>query len=150
MQELHLTFTQGRWQYENWGYPVAQSAGTGVELWAWMKADDRLGSNMSKYFRRVFYSYSVYSIELNWRSLTNTLSGLFCASLNFIDDTLTSQPELSFRPEGANNSYYHTMQDLVELRYGNLPHENVCTENLTPWIKLLPCKSKVCSFPKAA
>ncbi|CAO3669246.1 unnamed protein product [Umbelopsis vinacea] len=122
VQELHLTFTQGRWQYENWGYPVAQSAGTGVELWAWMKADD--------------------SIELNWRSLTNTLSGLFCASLNFIDDTLTSQPELSFRPEGANNSYYHTMQDRVELRYGNLPHENVCTENLTPWIKLLPCKSK--------
>ncbi|GAB5593972.1 Subunit of the glycosylphosphatidylinositol transamidase complex-like protein [Umbelopsis nana] len=124
VQELHLTFTQGRWQYENWGYPVAQSAGTGVELWAWMKGDD--------------------SIDLNWRSLTNTLSGLFCASLNFIDDTLTSQPELSFRPEGTNNSYYHakSMRDRVELRYGNLPHENVCTENLTPWIKLLPCKSK--------
>ncbi|CAG8852192.1 401_t:CDS:2, partial [Racocetra persica] len=29
----------------------------------------------------------------------------------------------------------------AELRYGSLPHENVCTENLTPWIKLLPCKS---------
>jgi phosphatidylinositol glycan class T len=41
VQELHLTFTQGRWQYEDWGYPVAQSAGTGVELWAWMKSDDR-------------------------------------------------------------------------------------------------------------
>ncbi|KAJ2964457.1 hypothetical protein NQZ79_g692 [Umbelopsis isabellina] len=124
VQELHLTFTQGRWQYEEWGYPVAQSAGTGVELWAWMKADA--------------------NIETNWRSLTNTLSGLFCASLNFIDDTLTSQPELSFRPEGSNNSYYHNqhMNEGVELRYGHLPHENVCTENLTPWLKLLPCKSK--------
>ncbi|KAH8552155.1 GPI transamidase component PIG-T [Umbelopsis sp. PMI_123] len=124
VQELHLTFTQGRWQYEDWGYPAAQSAGTGVELWAWMKADD--------------------SIENNWRALTNTLSGLFCASLNFIDDTLTSQPELSFRPEGAKNSYNHNekMREGVEIRYGILPHENVCTENLTPWIKLLPCKSK--------
>ncbi|KAI8577591.1 hypothetical protein K450DRAFT_251553 [Umbelopsis ramanniana AG] len=124
VQELHLTFTQGRWQYEDWGYPVAQSAGTGVELWAWMKLDD--------------------SIESNWRSLTNTLSGLFCASLNFIDGTLTSQPELSFRPEGAKNSYNHDerMREGAEVRYGILPHENVCTENLTPWIKLLPCKSK--------
>ncbi|KAM3578826.1 Subunit of the glycosylphosphatidylinositol transamidase complex-like protein [Umbelopsis sp. WA50703] len=124
VQELHLTFTQGRWQYEEWGYPVSQSAGTGVELWAWMKGDT--------------------TIETNWRSLTNTLSGLFCASLNFIDDTLTSQPELSFRPEGHNNSYYHNrhMNEGVELRYGHLPHENVCTENLTPWLKLLPCKSK--------
>lgn len=89
-----------------------------------------------------------HSIETNWRSLTNTLSGLFCASLNFIDDTLTSQPELSFRPEGSNNSYYHNqhMNEGVELRYGHLPHENVCTENLTPWLKLLPCKSKVSSL----
>ncbi|CAG8809000.1 11174_t:CDS:2, partial [Dentiscutata erythropus] len=32
--------------------------------------------------------------------------------------------------------------DNAELRSGSLPHENVCTENLTPWIKLLPCKSR--------
>jgi hypothetical protein len=28
------------------------------------------------------------------------------------------------------------------LRYGTLPRENVCTENLTPWLKLLPCRSQ--------
>ena len=27
-------------------------------------------------------------------------------------------------------------------RYGTLPGENVCTENLTPWKKLLPCQDK--------
>lgn len=27
-------------------------------------------------------------------------------------------------------------------RYANLPHEIVCTENLTPWKKLLPCDSR--------
>lgn len=30
------------------------------------------------------------------------------------------------------------------LRYATLPREIVCTENLTPWKKLLPCGSKVC------
>jgi len=29
------------------------------------------------------------------------------------------------------------------MRYGSLSHEGVCTENLTPWIKLLPCQSKM-------
>ena len=28
------------------------------------------------------------------------------------------------------------------LRYGILPRENLCTENLTPWKKLLPCKNR--------
>ncbi|XP_071918470.1 uncharacterized protein [Coffea arabica] len=28
------------------------------------------------------------------------------------------------------------------LKYGTLPREAVCTENLTPWLKLLPCRDK--------
>ncbi|CAG8593041.1 23389_t:CDS:10 [Dentiscutata erythropus] len=119
VRELHLTFTQGRWNYEDWGYPSVSSAGTGVELWAWLWKDGKL--------------------DKNWKSLTNALAGLFCASLNFIDDTITVQPKLSFRPEGSFNATELT--ERAELRYGSLPHENVCTENLTPWIKLLPCKS---------
>ena len=30
----------------------------------------------------------------------------------------------------------------LELLHGMLPHEVVCTENLTPFLKLLPCKGK--------
>ncbi|CAG8469042.1 11666_t:CDS:10 [Ambispora gerdemannii] len=118
-RELHLTFTQGRWEYEKWGYPLSFSAGTGVELWAWLWKNEKLDDN--------------------WKSLTNALAGLFCASLNFIDETKTVQPQLSFRPEGPHNDT--ELFDSAELRSGSLPHENVCTENLTPWIKLLPCKS---------
>lgn len=33
------------------------------------------------------------------------------------------------------------------LRYATLPREIVCTENLTPWKKLLPCGSKVIGIP---
>jgi phosphatidylinositol glycan class T len=37
VNEVHLSFTQGRWNYEEWDYPPILSVGTGVELWAWMK-----------------------------------------------------------------------------------------------------------------
>jgi phosphatidylinositol glycan class T len=32
--------------------------------------------------------------------------------------------------------------DNLQLLHGVLPHEVVCTENLTPFLKLLPCKGK--------
>ncbi|PPR98637.1 hypothetical protein GOBAR_AA22030 [Gossypium barbadense] len=41
-----------------------------------------------------------------------------------------STPEWSFPPASGN------------VRYGTLPCEAVCTENLTPWLKLLPCRDK--------
>lgn len=74
-----------------------------------------------------------------WLTLTNALSGLFCASLNFIDSTRTIRPVMSFEPEG------HHSEDSLErlhLLHGTLPREVVCTENLTPFVKLLPCKGK--------
>lgn len=74
-----------------------------------------------------------------WLTLTNALSGLFCASLNFIDSTRTTRPVMSFQPsEGHANS---TLENL-HLLHGTLPREVVCTENLTPFLKLLPCKGK--------
>ncbi|KAI8984284.1 GPI transamidase component PIG-T [Mycotypha africana] len=117
--DMHLSFTQGRWNYEEWGYPPSISASTGVEMWAWMR--DNSHENVDK----------------QWKLLTNTLSGLFCASLNFIDETITTQPKLSFQSNGDVEE-----ESGAQLRYGALPQENVCTENLTPWLKLLPCKSK--------
>jgi phosphatidylinositol glycan class T len=70
--------------------------------------------------------------------LTNSLSGLFCASLNFIDSTRTSRPAISFDPVGENMS----PNSALHLLHGTLPGEVVCTENLTPFLKLLPCKGK--------
>ena len=69
----------------------------------------------------------------------NALSGLFCASLNFIDATRTLCPEMSFEPEG---DYPSAQNPKLHLLYGSLPHEVVCTENLTPFLKQLPCKGK--------
>ncbi|KAL1646138.1 Subunit of the glycosylphosphatidylinositol transamidase complex-like protein [Didymella pomorum] len=121
-QELHLRFSVGRWDAENWGqrpHQGSREGGTGVELWAWIEADTE------------------EQASARWLTLTNALSGLFCASLNFIDATKTIRPVMAFSPEGD-----HRNAPNLHLLHGTLPHEVVCTENLTPFLKLLPCKGK--------
>jgi phosphatidylinositol glycan class T len=123
-RELHLKFSLGRWDAERWGAQIwdgKTGGGTGVELWAWVEADDDTGA------------------DKRWTTLTNALSGLFCASLNFIDSTRTIRPVMSFQPDG-----HHSPETLerLHLLHGSLPREPVCTENLTPFLKLLPCKGR--------
>jgi hypothetical protein len=70
-RELHLKFTLGRWDSSRWGAQIwdgKTAGGTGVELWAWVEAEDDA------------------SADARWTTLNNALSGLFCASLNFIDN----------------------------------------------------------------
>lgn len=91
MHELHVSLTSGLWRYERWGYPVVDAA-PGAEVWAWFKPD-------------------TVNIEENWKLLSNSLSGLLCASFNFVDNSNTVSPEFSFRPRGVmdwqtlNNTY---------------------------------------------
>ncbi|XVF21368.1 hypothetical protein REPUB_Repub12eG0084400 [Reevesia pubescens] len=116
VKEMELSFTQGRWNYESWGgfdpIPSSNAKPPGVELWA-------------------VFDVPQHQIDASWKNLTHTLSGLFCASINFLESATTySAPEWGFPPASGN------------LRYGTLPREAVCTENLTPWLKLLPCRDK--------
>ncbi|KUI53628.1 GPI transamidase component GPI16 [Cytospora mali] len=123
-KELHLRFSLGRWDAESWGvrpWAGTKEGGTGVELWAWLDADTE------------------EEADRKWLTLTNALSGFFCASLNFIDATRTTRPVMSFQLEGDHSDA--TMSNL-HLLHGTLPREVVCTENLTPFLKLLPCKGK--------
>lgn len=122
-KELHLRFTTGRWDAETWGarpWNGTREGGTGVELWAWIDASTEEEA-MHK-----------------WLLLNQGLSGLFCASLNFVDETRTTKPVLSFQPSGT----HPTQNTSLHLLHGVLPGEVVCTENLTPFLKLLPCKGK--------
>ncbi|KAF9263700.1 GPI transamidase component GPI16 [Marasmius fiardii PR-910] len=117
--ELHLTLNAGKWNYDSWGVPDELGVGTGAELWAWM-AD---GGSMS--------------VDHRWQDLRNALAGLFCASLGSLDEQRTTSPKLAFPPEGA-------LPDLglpYQIRHASHASEHVCTENLTPFLKLLPCKS---------
>ncbi|WPG98569.1 Hypothetical protein R9X50_00136100 [Acrodontium crateriforme] len=122
-KELHLRFARGRWDDESWGTRPRggrREGGTGVEIWAWVERGQEPDL-----------------LQERWSGLVNSLSGLFCASLNFIDGAKTSSPVVSFEPEGT-----HLNLDNLDLLHGTLPNEVVCTENLTPFLKLLPCKGK--------
>ena len=46
---------------------------------------------------------------------------------------------MTFEPAGNPLS---NPQENLHLLHGTLPREVVCTENLTPFLKLLPCKGK--------
>ncbi|KAB1210180.1 GPI transamidase component PIG-T [Morella rubra] len=116
VKEMELSFTQGRWNYERWGGfdPISSKNAKppGVELWA-------------------VFDVPQNQVDVYWKNLTHSLSGLFCASINFLESSTTySAPQWSFHPSSGS------------LRYGTLPREAVCTENLTPWLKLLPCRDK--------
>lgn len=120
VQELHISLTGGLWKHEFWGYPIID-APPGAESWVWFK-------------------HGTSDIDQKWKELNGALSGLLCASLNFIDGSNSMSPELSFRPTGV-----HDIEKPLNsscLRYATLPREIVCTENLTPWKKLLPCDSQ--------
>lgn len=49
---------------------------------------------------------TLLSVDGTWKELTNVLSGIFCASLNFIDSTNTVQPSASFKPLGIGNGIF--------------------------------------------
>ena len=78
-----------------------------------------------------------HSVDDRWQGLRNALAGLFCASLGSMDEQRTTAPVLAFTPEGLLPNWTRPHQ----LRHASLPSEHVCTENLTPFLKLLPCKS---------
>lgn len=120
VRELHLSLTQGLWRHRKWGYPIVD-APPGAQLWVWFNPTSE-------------------NLDQTWRDLVNALSGLVCASLNFIDSTNTVSPELSYRPQGLAEEWYAGNSSYM--RYAALPRENVCTENLTPWKKLLPCDTQ--------
>ncbi|KAJ6579111.1 Gpi16 subunit GPI transamidase component [Mycena vulgaris] len=118
--ELHLTLNAGKWNYDLWGYPEEPDVGTGAELWAWMGEG------------------GIATVDERWRGLRNALAGLFCASLGSLDELRTTSPSLSFAPQGGLPEWSGVPH---AIRHASLPSENVCTENLTPFLKLLPCKS---------
>ncbi|RWS07996.1 GPI transamidase component PIG-T-like protein [Dinothrombium tinctorium] len=119
VQEMHFSLAKGFWKNSAWGYN-ARDAPNGAEL-------------------TVYFQSFQDNPQKAWRDVTSVLSGHFCASLNFIDKAATVQPVYSFKPEGVlqNGSMRNDL-----LFYAALPHEALCTENLTPWKKLLPCFDK--------
>ncbi|CAD1811681.1 Gpi16 subunit, GPI transamidase component family protein [Candida parapsilosis] len=125
-RELSLRFTQGWWDAQSWGklpYDGSFSGGTGVEVLALIEAP------------------SIDVARKHWSRLTKNLSGFFCASLNFIDKDITTFPKYAIQDSNIGNYKPEAGNKLYLLRAA-LPSEPVCTENLTPFLKLLPTGGK--------
>ncbi|CCE61613.1 hypothetical protein TPHA_0A05390 [Tetrapisispora phaffii CBS 4417] len=125
VRELHIRFTRGFWDADSWGripYDGFKAGGSGVELWSVIEASSK----------KVAYK--------KWKYVANTLSGMFCTSLNFVDASKTTYPYKSFIPD-YDVPLFDGKNQLFVMRAA-LANENVCTENLTPLLKLLPTKSR--------
>lgn len=126
-RQLHLRFTQGLWDAETWGqlpHRGSRSGGNGVELWAVIEASSKDAA------------------FTHWLSLANSLSGLFCSSINFVNDEKTTYPVSSFQPsDGSSLPLFDPSNSLFLVRAA-LANEPICTENLTPFLKLLPTRGK--------
>jgi phosphatidylinositol glycan class T len=118
VDELHLSFTQGRWWNELWGTPL-HDAPVGLELYTWLEEESLV----------------------DFKGLVYALSGIFCASMEQMGNSVTSRPRFSVHREGGRNARLNGTDSRL-LRYSVLPREAVCTENLTPWMKLLPCRTQ--------
>lgn len=125
-RELHLRFTQGWWDSDTWGalpQNGLKSGGTGVEVLAVIEAKD------------------VKEAQHNWFRLSKALSGFFCASLNFIEPAITTYPKYKAN-DISNTHYLQQPGNKLYIIRAALPSEPICTENLTPFLKLLPTRGK--------
>lgn len=149
--EVHLSLNTGRWKYEDWGSPRTKvrrrtayeegiKTSSGPDRGEWMTSgEESVGSGAEVWAR--FEPSTAQSgtddeeqkLYDNWRGLTSSLAGLFCASLDALDERSTVMPSLAYADSLSASPKTTTLHAL-------LPSEGVCTENLTPLLKLLPCK----------
>lgn len=115
LNRLHFSITKGNWNYRNWGSPVRASPPGGQ--------------------MRVQLSPYNENPQKSWRRLVNLLSGRFCSSLTSKDNAVATRLTFSSDNPLPPNSTEHIL-------YTHLPEESLCTANLVPWKKLLPCQNK--------
>ncbi|SPO25521.1 related to GPI-anchor transamidase complex subunit Gpi16 [Ustilago trichophora] len=152
VSEVHLSLNSGKWRYGSWGSPVTTLQQRSGYEEANRQQDmvvfgDRTATNGKNSKVRLGEESVATGAELlarfeensttgdRWKGLTSALAGLFCTSLDTLDERQTVQPHHAYSsPRTTSNTTYKTLHAL-------LPTEGVCTENLTPFLKLLPCKN---------
>ena len=90
-----------------------------------------------------------------WTGFANAVSGLFCSSLStLVPSTMHQRPSLAspwgpFTPPDTTRAALGTLQAAAAISgeprqstSGLLSQEAVCTENLTGFVKLLPCRDR--------
>uniref|UniRef100_A0AC34F0F6 GPI transamidase component PIG-T n=1 Tax=Panagrolaimus sp. ES5 TaxID=591445 RepID=A0AC34F0F6_9BILA len=111
IEEFQLSMTTGFWRHNIWGVQPQDESPTGISL------------------RVKFANMSDEEIDKAWSMLVKQVNGIFCSSILEMDPSFTATP-----------NFHGSTNDLKLYRYGHLSGEPVCTENIKPFIRLLPCK----------
>ena len=132
IDEFTLTLSRGQW-LERWGNRVhRRNVPSGVSLFASFVDDQHLTK----------------SVDDRWTELKQSLSGLFCSGIAHMnkDTTLSERINVENVFVDTHPSIAQAMMNVTSdpraIRYGILSFEPVCTENLMPWIRLLPCRDQ--------
>jgi phosphatidylinositol glycan class T len=116
-----LSLARGAWDADAWGAPPL-AAPPGAALTArWGAPADAADA-----------AATTIDPDAGWRALSHGLGGLLCASLGAL-----AEQEHSASPHVALGGGSGGVGGAV--RFGSVGREGVCTENLTPWLKGLPC-----------
>lgn len=160
-RRVDLSLAAGRWRASAWGAAPFEAKPGGAEL----RAAFDVGAAVEQYLEEEEVEAAAAcsppssddaladaALRRAWSSLAHGLSGLLCASLNFVArpeatarevDLLLEEGEGEEEQEGgegqAKMRRRRQRQRWARMR-ASLPREAVCTENLTPWLKLLPCR----------
>uniref|UniRef100_K3WZ64 GPI transamidase component n=1 Tax=Globisporangium ultimum (strain ATCC 200006 / CBS 805.95 / DAOM BR144) TaxID=431595 RepID=K3WZ64_GLOUD len=144
-ESLHLTFSLGK--YSDARYGSAQSSNSSnafVNAPFGARLQVRLNTNRASIEEGDVTAASGEDIQQRWRGITAELGGIFSASLNQMDETVVTRPFPFDADPSALGAFSMdntaTSPDVLFLHAG-LAREEICTENLTPWLKMLPCRS---------
>ena len=145
--ELTISFSSGQWHQRRWGEagPLHyETGGGGGEVRGWLGGDKPLKQLVHL---PVWLPMLTCRKEQAWTSVTHALGGLFCANLGPNDEGETSKAFGNVFPphyesDSQCNSYVCSDADQIDLTHFYLPQpaEQLCTENLTPFLSLLPSK----------
>ncbi len=133
VSHLALSLARGRWDHAEWGQPLVGASSVGVQVEALLPTHTSHGRQMKA-----------------WGALRSDLGGIFCASINLINEQDTAVPHATRGPSLQRIRDWRRERGgggggelgaAVTLMRGSRPGEAVCGENLTPWAKLLPCAS---------
>ncbi|KAL4177599.1 hypothetical protein KRP22_002529 [Phytophthora ramorum] len=126
-ESLHLTFSVGR--YADWRYGSAQSfSGSGF-------AHSPFGTRLQVALR------GGVDVQQRWRGITAELGGIFSASLSQMDETVVTGIMSASTPRDLGAFPTTNVDPALVFLHGSLAREELCTENLTPWLKMLPCRA---------
>jgi GPI-anchor transamidase subunit T len=131
VDEMHLSFTQGRWLYDQYGLPPVPAPPPGAQMWLWFSNNNNNDND----------DLRIDDVDQRFGGAMEALSGLLCASLHEATTLRCMASSPAFLPN-HNRSNGTVVVDWQLLRHASMPREAVCTENLTPWLKLSPCRGR--------